>query len=110
MPVGYTARSPHREPDMQSEIRRLACCLVLALLVLAPAQAADRAPVLAVIKFQDETGAMPLQGGAGRVMTNMLTTELAARGGFSVVERQKLRAVLEEQDLSASGLLAPGQG
>jgi curli biogenesis system outer membrane secretion channel CsgG len=60
-------------------------------------------PVLGVLKFQDETGALFLQGGVGRVLTTMLTNELSARSAFTVVERQKLRAVLEEQNLSASG-------
>jgi curli biogenesis system outer membrane secretion channel CsgG len=60
-------------------------------------------PVIGVLKFQDETGAMFLQGGVGRALTTMLTSELSARPVFTVVERQKLRAVLEEQDLSASG-------
>lgn len=60
-------------------------------------------PVIGVLKFQDETGAMFLQGGVGRALTTMLTNELSARAAFTVVERQKLRAVLEEQDLSASG-------
>lgn len=60
-------------------------------------------PVIGVLKFQDETGAMFLQGGAGRAMTTMLTNELSARPTFVIVERQKLRAVLEEQNLSASG-------
>jgi len=60
-------------------------------------------PVIGVLKFQDETGALFLQGGVGRVLTTMLTNELSARPAFTVVERQKLRAVLEEQDLSASG-------
>jgi len=68
------------------------------------------APVLAVLKFQDESGAMPLQGGAGRALSNMLATELAARGAFTVVERRKLAAILEEQDLARSGLLKPGEG
>ena len=67
-------------------------------------------PVLAVLKFQDESGAMPLQGGAGRALTNMLATELAARPRFTVVERRKLAAILEEQDLAQSGLLKPGDG
>jgi curli biogenesis system outer membrane secretion channel CsgG len=90
-------------------MRRVALWLALSLgSWLAPAGAAP--PVLAVIKFQDETGALPLQGGAGRVLTNMLSSELAARGGFVVVERQKLRAVLEEQNLTESGLVSPGQG
>jgi curli biogenesis system outer membrane secretion channel CsgG len=66
--------------------------------------------VLAVLKFQDESGAMPLQGGVGRVLTNILGTELAARDAFTVVERRKLAAVLEEQDLAQSGRLKPGDG
>jgi curli biogenesis system outer membrane secretion channel CsgG len=64
-------------------------------------------PVIGVLKFQDETGAMFLQGGVGRALTTMLTNELSARAAFTVVERQKLRAVLEEQDLSASGRVSP---
>ena len=67
-------------------------------------------PVLAVLKFQDESGVMPLQGGVGRVLTNIIGTELAARDAFTVVERRKLAAVLEEQDLAQSGRLKPGEG
>jgi len=69
--------------------------------------AATGKPVLAVIKFQDETGGLFLQGGVGRALTQMLTNELSSRPTFIVVERQKLRAVLEEQDLSASGRVSP---
>lgn len=64
---------------------------------------ADSKPVLGVLKFQDETGGMFLSGGVGRSLTQMLGNELSAKGEFTVVERQKLRAVLEEQNLSASG-------
>ena len=60
-------------------------------------------PVLGVLKFQDETGGMFLSGGVGRSMTQMISNELTAKNVFTVVERQKLRAVLEEQNLSASG-------
>jgi len=83
-----------------------------ALLIAASAfaHAADGKPVLAVLKFQDESGAMPLQGGVGRVLTNIVGTELAARDVFTVVERRKLAAVLEEQDLAQSGRLKPGEG
>jgi curli biogenesis system outer membrane secretion channel CsgG len=86
--------------------RRIIVGIAIALAALAPvvSRAAD-GPVLAVMKFQDETGAMPFQGGIGRVVTNMLASELAARNAFTVVERRKLRAVLEEQDLAESGLL-----
>ena len=87
---------------------------VLALMLLALTSAGHGAdagkPVLGVLKFQDESGAMPLQGGVGRVLTNIVGTELAARDAFTVVERRKLRAVLEEQDLAESGLLKPGEG
>ena len=92
----------------------MSACLVIAFALgaLAPAllSAASAKPILAVMKFQDETGAMPFQGGIGRVVTNMLASELAARDAFTVVERRKLRAVLEEQDLAESGLLKPGEG
>ncbi len=64
---------------------------------------AENKPVIGVLKFQDETGAMFLQGGVGRALTTMLTNELSARPTLTIVERQKLRAVLEEQNLSASG-------
>ena len=69
-----------------------------------PTPAATTArPIIGVLKFQDETGAMFMQGGVGRAMTTMLTNELSARPSFNIVERQKLRAVMEEQNLSASG-------
>ena len=64
-------------------------------------------PVIGVLKFQDETGAMFMQGGVGRALTTMLTNELSARPAFTVVERQKLRAVMEEQNLSQSGRVSP---
>ena len=67
---------------------------------------AQSKPVIGVLKFQDETGAMFLQGGVGRALTTMLTNELSARPSLTIVERQKLRAVLEEQNLSASGLVS----
>ena len=70
----------------------------------------DGKPVLGVLKLQDETGAMPFQGGIGRVLTNILTNELAARPRFTVVERRRLQAILEEQELGASGRLRPGEG
>ena len=67
---------------------------------------AENKPVIGVLKFQDETGAMFLQGGVGRALTTMLTNELSARPTLTIVERQKLRAVLEEQNLSASGMVS----
>jgi len=89
---------------------RLLCVFSIAVPGLAYAGNDAGKPVLAVLKFQDESGAMPLQGGVGRVLTNIVGTELAAREAFTVVERRKLAAVLEEQDLAQSGRLKPGEG
>lgn len=93
--------------------RKLAVAWAIVFALLSPAIAAAGAggkPVLGVLKLQDETGALPFQGGIGRVLTNILTNELAARPLFTVVERRRLQAILEEQDLSASGRLRPGDG
>lgn len=87
-----------------------AWAIAFALLVPGMAAATAGKPVLGVLKLQDETGALPFQGGIGRVLTNILTNELAARPLFTVVERRRLQAILEEQDLSASGRLRPGDG
>lgn len=106
MPSGGTSRS---ERLRRASLRAFALAC-LACLAGADADAAGTKPVLAVLKFQDETGAMPFQGGMGRVVTNMLASELAARDVFTVVERRKLHAILEEQDLAQSGVLKPGDG
>lgn len=93
--------------------RKLVVAWAIVFALLAPAIAVADArgkPVLGVLKLQDETGALPFQGGIGRVLTNILTNELAARPLFTVVERRRLQAILEEQDLSASGRLRPGDG
>lgn len=103
-------------PWLALAVRLSAACVFVALpalaqgpTVTAPERAAAAAkPVLAVLKFQDETGAMPFQGGVGRVLSNMLGAELAAREAFTVVERRRLNAIIEEQNLALSGRIAPG--
>lgn len=97
---------------MRPALRLLVLVCSLAAAVRAGAQpvptlnALPSRPVLGVLKFQDETGGLFLSGGVGRSLTQMLTNELTAKATFTVVERQKLRAVLEEQNLSASGLVS----
>lgn len=66
------------------------------------ALAQDR-PVIAVAEFKNESGASWWRGGVGRDLAGVLSNELAATGSFSVVERDKLEAVIEEQNLMASG-------
>ena len=71
--------------------------------------AADK-PVLAVNEFKNETSAGWWYGGAGRDLADMLTNELQATGKFKLVEREKLAAVLDEQDLADSGRIKKGTG
>jgi curli biogenesis system outer membrane secretion channel CsgG len=67
-------------------------------------------PVLAVNEFTNETSAGWWYGGAGRDLADMLTNELAGTGKFKMVEREKLAAVLDEQDLADSGRVAKKTG
>ena len=60
-------------------------------------------PVVAVAEFKNESGAGWWRGGVGRDLAGLLSNELAATGSFDVVERDKIQAVLEEQNLMASG-------
>lgn len=72
--------------------------------------AAGPKPVVAVAEFLNESGAAWWSGGVGWELSGMLSNELAATGDFKVVERNKLQTVLEEQNLAASGRVAPGTG
>ncbi len=84
--------------------------LAIALLVSSVAMAGGR-PVVAVLDFVNDTGhgggsgnpAYWFTGRAGADMADMLANELANTDAFRVVERNKLDAVLQEQDLGASG-------
>src|SRR5215813_4577923 len=67
-------------------------------------------PTLGVAEFTNQSGAAWWRGGVGWELSGMLSNELASSGTFHVVERQKLEKVLEEQNLGASGRVAPGQG
>jgi curli biogenesis system outer membrane secretion channel CsgG len=64
--------------------------------------AADK-PVMAVAEFTNSSSAAWWRGGVGWELTDMLTNELVATKSFKMVERKKLDAVLNEQNLAASG-------
>jgi curli biogenesis system outer membrane secretion channel CsgG len=83
--------------------------LTLLLLTGMPAQAQEK-PVLAVIEFQNQAAVRWWGSGVGEELAGMLSNELVAMDAFRVVERDKLRAVLEEQNLAASGRVAAGSG
>ena len=67
-------------------------------------------PVVAVIEFQNESGAAWWSGGVGWELSGMLSNELASTGDFAVVERSKIESVLAEQNMAASGRVEGGTG
>ncbi len=87
--------------------------LILVLMCLSAAMiaaAADR-PVVAVNEFRNNTSSAGWwYSGVERDLADMLASELASTGEFKVVERKKLGAVLDEQDLAESGRVAPATG
>lgn len=87
----------------QSIARRLALSLLLCALATSAFAAGDDKPTIAVAEFKNDTNAGWWSGGVGRDLAGMLSNELSNTGSFRVVERQKLQAVLEEQNLMASG-------
>ncbi|MBS0589266.1 MAG: penicillin-binding protein activator LpoB, partial [Proteobacteria bacterium] len=72
--------------------------------------AGDGRPSIGVAEFKNESGAGWWRGGVGWELSGMLSNELSSSGDFRVVERNKLQNVLEEQNLAASGRIAPGTG
>jgi curli biogenesis system outer membrane secretion channel CsgG len=80
--------------------------LAAATLMSSAAWAQDDRPTLGVAEFKNESGAAWWGGGVGWELSGLLSNELAATNAFRVVERAKLEAVLEEQNLQASGRAA----
>lgn len=60
-------------------------------------------PSMAVLDFKNTTTAYWWRSGVGRDLSGMLTNELASSKKFSMVERQRLASVLNEQNLADSG-------
>lgn len=72
---------------------------------------AREAPTLtvAVIDFTNNSdSASWWHGGVGTQLADVLSNELSATGDFKVIERQKINAVLAEQDLASSYRMRPG--
>jgi curli biogenesis system outer membrane secretion channel CsgG len=84
--------------------------LALTLTAVTGTALADERPVMAVTEFTNQSGAGWWRGGVGWELADMLTNELAATNAFRMVERDQLRAVLDEQNLAASGRVAAGTG
>ena len=70
----------------------------------APIQASgSKKPVIAVAEFKNETSASWWNSSVGKDLAGLLSNELAATNEFRVVERQKMDAIIQEQNLMASG-------
>jgi curli biogenesis system outer membrane secretion channel CsgG len=84
------------------------CLVVIAVLLCAGVLTAAEKPSIGVADFKNDTSAAWWYGGAGHDLAGMLSNELSATEKFRMVERAKLGAVLEEQDLAASGRVSKG--
>ncbi|HVS33008.1 MAG TPA: CsgG/HfaB family protein [Thermoanaerobaculia bacterium] len=82
-------------------MRKFVLVSLAALLLSTSAFAAD--PAIAVSEFTNDTSAAWWYGGVGRDLAGMLSNELAATEKFRVIERSKIEAVLDEQDLAEAG-------
>ncbi len=83
-----------------------AVSLILGLSLAAGAFAAK--PVVGVAEFKNESGAGWWTGGMGWALSGVVANERASGEIFTIVERSLLESVLAEQDLAASGRMAPG--
>ncbi|NTV07223.1 MAG: penicillin-binding protein activator LpoB [Chlorobium limicola] len=68
---------------------------------------AQEKPRIGVLRFTNNTYAGWWHGGVGYELQDMLISELASTNSFRVLERRELDAVLNEQDLGASGRINP---
>lgn len=80
------------------------------LLMFIAGSALAEKPSMGVAEFRNDTSAGWWSGGVGRELAGMLTNELAGTGKFKMVEREKLDAVLDEQDLADSGRISKKSG
>jgi curli biogenesis system outer membrane secretion channel CsgG len=71
---------------------------------------AQAKPTISVPSFKNETAWWWWNSNTAQELGDSLSNELSATGKFQVVERQKLGAVLSEQELAELGLTKPGTG
>lgn len=76
------------------------------LLAALPAKAPAAKPRVAILEFQDKTSRYSWYQ-AGRSAQEMLITELVKSGKYRVIERDQLRSLMAEKELSLSGDVDP---
>lgn len=94
-----------------SRERNFICLLVSLLVVLLAAAGTVHASgpghapcVVAVIDFENETGA-PENANFARSLTDAVTTSMVKSGSLQVVERSRLKKIIDEQKLMLSGMV-----
>ncbi len=87
----------------------LALIITLGLVASGITHAASK-PVVGIADFKKSVSVSWWGGQIGRDMADMLANELMGTKKFKVVERQKLKAVISEQDLATSGRIKKGTG
>jgi curli biogenesis system outer membrane secretion channel CsgG len=71
---------------------------------------AQEKPTISVPDFKNENNWWWWQSDTSRQLADVLSNELTSTGKFTVVERQKLEAVISEQELAELGLVRNGTG
>jgi curli biogenesis system outer membrane secretion channel CsgG len=95
---------------MKTLIRSSAIILAVSLGLSVTSVYAASKPVVGIADFKKSVSIGWWGGSAGRDMADMLANELMGTKKFKVVERQKLGAVISEQDLATSGRIKKGTG
>ncbi len=81
--------------------KRLLAGLAAFLISMTALGAGEAAPLLAILDFQDATGALP---GEGAKLALLLCVELSKGDGLRLLEREQLQKTFDERDLGASGM------
>ena len=91
-------------------MRRIALVALALAAVAAPATVAAQAkPVIAVLPFDNNSIGKDRADfdGIGKGMADMLITDMASNASITVVERERIQALLTEQNLVKSGTIDP---
>jgi curli biogenesis system outer membrane secretion channel CsgG len=93
---------------MQKNIVSLAvCAALLAALLALPAAAAGDKPRIAVLEIKNKADNQYWWHGGGEAAQDVFVTELVKSGKFSVIERERLNAIMQEKGLNLSGDIDP---
>ena len=81
--------------------------LLTGLLLLPLAAEAQERPRIAILQFQNNSTSRWGGDRLGAAATDELATQLVQTGEFSVVERERIQAIMAEQNLGMSGAVEP---